>query len=129
MSLTASPKSSWRGRDLPAARMAVAEAQELVFSEADLAVCGHENWTRSTPAIGRGAMRAARPAGALVEELTDRELTVLRMLSGTANQREIGAALFLSINTVKGYAKSLYRKLDVSTRHEAVQRGHELNLI
>jgi ATP/maltotriose-dependent transcriptional regulator MalT len=44
-------------------------------------------------------------------------------------QREIGSALFLSINTVKGYAKSLYRKLDVTTRQEAVERGRALNLI
>jgi DNA-binding CsgD family transcriptional regulator len=53
----------------------------------------------------------------------------LRMLPGTASQREIGAALYLSINTVKGYAKSLYRKLDATTRHEAVERARELNLI
>ena len=64
----------------------------------------------------------------LVEDLTERELSILRMLTGTANQREIGAALFLSINTVKGYAKSLYRKLDVTTRQEAVERGRALSL-
>ena len=51
------------------------------------------------------------------------------MLTGTANQREIGAALFLSINTVKGYAKSLYRKLDVTTRQEAVERARALSLV
>ncbi len=59
------------------------------------------------------AVRAAAQKGALFEELTDRELSILRMLPGTASQREIGAALFLSINTVKAYNKSLYRKLDV----------------
>ena len=42
------------------------------------------------------------------------------MLPGTASQREIGAALFLSINTVKAYNKSLYRKLDVGSRQDAV---------
>ena len=51
----------------------------------------------------------ARRPGVLFEELTDRELSILRMLAGSASQREIGAALFLSINTVKGYVKSLYR--------------------
>ena len=34
-----------------------------------------------------------------------------------------------SINTVKGYATSLYRKLDVTTRQEAVERGQALKLI
>jgi LuxR family transcriptional regulator, maltose regulon positive regulatory protein len=37
--------------------------------------------------------------------------------------------MYLSINTVKGYTKSLYRKLDVVTRADAVRRGHELGLI
>jgi LuxR family maltose regulon positive regulatory protein len=37
--------------------------------------------------------------------------------------------MYLSINTVKGYTKSLYRKLGVVTRADAVRRGHELGLI
>jgi LuxR family transcriptional regulator, maltose regulon positive regulatory protein len=31
--------------------------------------------------------------------------------------------MFISVNTVKGYTKSLYRKLDVTSRQAAVQRG------
>jgi LuxR family maltose regulon positive regulatory protein len=65
----------------------------------------------------------------LAEELTDRELAVLRALRGPLTAREIAAELYLSINTVKGYTKSLYRKLGVDTRAQAVQRGHELGLI
>jgi LuxR family transcriptional regulator, maltose regulon positive regulatory protein len=114
--------------DLPAARRSVAEAQELVASEPIWPFVARE-LDEVDARIGRGAMRAAHPSGVLVEDLTDRELTLVRMLPGTANQREIAAALYLSINTVKGYAKSLYRKLDVSTRQEAVQRARELNLI
>jgi LuxR family maltose regulon positive regulatory protein len=60
--------------------------------------------------IGRGSMRLARRPGVLVEEVTDRELTLGRRLSRTASQHEIRAALPSSINTVKGYAKSRYRK-------------------
>jgi LuxR family maltose regulon positive regulatory protein len=114
--------------DLPAARSAIAAARELIetepiwpFVQRDLA----EVEVR----VGRGAARKARRPGVLVEQLTDRELSILRMLPGTASQREIGSALFLSINTVKGYAKSLYRKLDVTTRQEAVERGRALSLI
>jgi LuxR family transcriptional regulator, maltose regulon positive regulatory protein len=79
--------------------------------------------------LGRGAVRAARRLGRLHEELTDRELSVLRALSGPATQRELGAELFLSINTVKGYTKSLYRKLGASSRSDAVERGRALGLI
>jgi LuxR family maltose regulon positive regulatory protein len=79
--------------------------------------------------MGRGALRAARRVGHIYEDLTDRELSVLRELSGPSTQREIGATLFLSVNTVKGYTKSLYRKLGASSREEAVERGRFLGLI
>jgi len=79
--------------------------------------------------MGRGVLRAARRVGHIYEDLTDRELSVLRELSGPSTQREIGATLFLSVNTVKGYTKSLYRKLGASSREEAVERGRFLGLI
>ncbi len=79
--------------------------------------------------IGRAAGRAARGREELAEELTDRELAVLRALRGPLSAREIGAELYLSVNTVKGYTKSLYRKLGVVTRVDAVRRGQELGLI
>jgi LuxR family maltose regulon positive regulatory protein len=79
--------------------------------------------------IGRGAARAARRDGQLFEELTDRELSLLRALQGRLSQREIGTELFLSLNTVKSYTKNLYRKLGAASRAEAVQRGRELGLI
>ena len=69
--------------------------------------------TQAEIRIGRGAARAARRSGALVEELTDRELSVLRCHAGHREPARDRAALFLSINTVKAYNKSLYRKLGV----------------
>jgi LuxR family maltose regulon positive regulatory protein len=45
------------------------------------------------------------------------------------NRREIGAELYLSVNTIKGYTKSLYRKLDAASRPETVRRGRQLGLI
>lgn len=47
--------------------------------------------------------------------MTDRELSLLRALQGPLSQREIGAELYLSVNTVKGYTKSLYRKLGAAS--------------
>ncbi|HYP46226.1 MAG TPA: LuxR C-terminal-related transcriptional regulator [Propionibacteriaceae bacterium] len=79
--------------------------------------------------IGRGATTEAHARGALAEELTDRELSILRALRGPLSAREIGSEMYLSVNTVKGYTKSLYRKLGVVARADAVRRGHELGLI
>ena len=79
--------------------------------------------------IGRAAATSARTQGALIEELTDRELAILRALRGPLSAREIGAEMYLSINTVKGYTKSLFRKLGVATRADAVRRGQDLGLI
>ena len=79
--------------------------------------------------LGRVGACTAVGSGALAEELTDRELSILRALQGPATQREIGAALFLSINTVKAYNKSLYRKLGVASRQDAVTAARELGLI
>jgi DNA-binding CsgD family transcriptional regulator len=77
----------------------------------------------------RGAAEDQPRTGVLIEELTDREQAVLRALTSDATQREIGAALYLSINTVKGYTKVLYRKLGVVTRQDAVRQARALGLL
>jgi len=64
-----------------------------------------------------------------LEELSDRELSVLRMMSGDMSQREIGNQLFISFNTVKTHSKNIYRKLGVSHRSEAVARARQLDLL
>jgi LuxR family transcriptional regulator, maltose regulon positive regulatory protein len=76
-----------------------------------------------------GRRSRARDRSLLAEPLTDRELAILRALRGPLSAREIGAELYLSINTVKGYTKSLCRKLGVDTRADAVHRGQEIGLI
>lgn len=60
---------------------------------------------------------------ALRAQLTPRELTVLRLLSTHLSYAEIAGRLYLSVNTVKTNLKSLYRKLDVASRSEAVERA------
>jgi LuxR family maltose regulon positive regulatory protein len=42
---------------------------------------------------------------------------------------EIGDALFVSVNTVKAHLRSIYRKLDVRNRREAVDRAKMLRLL
>jgi LuxR family maltose regulon positive regulatory protein len=62
-------------------------------------------------------------------DLSDRELAVLRLLATDLTQREIGEALYVSFNTVKSHVKSIFRKLDVATRPDAVSRARELGLL
>lgn len=75
--------------------------------------------------------RAAAPpeAGGLVEELTDRELAVLRYLPSPMSQREIASELYVSLNTVKTHCKAIYRKLAVGDRKAAVQAARDINLL
>lgn len=65
----------------------------------------------------------------MVEHFTDRELLVLRYLPTMLKASEIAADLFLSVHTVKTHLRSIYRKLDVTTRKDAVDRARDLNLI
>jgi LuxR family maltose regulon positive regulatory protein len=126
--LTALAKVELDGHDRAAARAVLTEARDVVDNEpvAPLTVRRLEAVEHRA---GRTAVRDARRAGALVEELTDREQAILRALGGDATQREIGDALHLSINTVKGYTKILYRKLGVGSREDAVREGRALGLI
>lgn len=66
---------------------------------------------------------------ACADPLTEREIAVLRLLRGTLSLREIGQELFVSPNTVKTHAQAVYRKLGVSTRHDAIRRGRELGIL
>jgi LuxR family maltose regulon positive regulatory protein len=65
----------------------------------------------------------------LVEPLTDREFAVLRLLPGRLTQREIGDALYMSMNTVKTHVRNIYRKLAVSSRDEAVEAARSVGLL
>lgn len=61
--------------------------------------------------------------------LSDRELEVLRYLRGRLDNREIGGLMFISVNTVKTHLQSIYRKLGVESRTEAVRRAREVGLL
>jgi LuxR family transcriptional regulator, maltose regulon positive regulatory protein len=61
--------------------------------------------------------------------LTAAELRLLPLLSTHLSLPEIAQELFLSRNTIKTQANSIYRKLGVSTRSQAVARSRELGLL
>lgn len=64
-----------------------------------------------------------------VSALTMAELRLLPLLCSHMTAAEIAAELFLSPHTIKAQAKSIYRKLQATTRHQAVTRARELELI
>jgi LuxR family maltose regulon positive regulatory protein len=66
---------------------------------------------------------AARAAG-----LSDRELDVVRYLPSRMSSAEVAASLYISLNTLKTHLRSIYRKLGVSTREEAIRRAEELGI-
>jgi LuxR family maltose regulon positive regulatory protein len=70
-----------------------------------------------------------RPRTLLLEPLSEREAAVLRFLPTMMSNGEIAAELFVSVNTVKTHLKSIYRKLDVPDRREAVRRARDLELL
>ena len=65
----------------------------------------------------------------VAEELTPKELEVLRLLATRLSRREIGARLYVSLNTVKTHQRAVYRKLRVEHRGAAVSRARELGLL
>ena len=70
---------------------------------------------------------AAAAAGTLpIEPLSAQEERVLRLLAAGRSNPEIAGELFVSVNTVKGHVKSLYRKLNVRNRLEAAEAARRL---
>ncbi len=69
------------------------------------------------------------PSALLVEHLTERELTVLHYLPTMLKAGEIASDLYVSVNTVKAHLRSMYRKLGVSNRREAVERARTVGLL
>ena len=73
--------------------------------------------------------RGPAEPGLLVERLSEREVEVLRMLRSEFSMPEIAGHLYLSVNTVKTHARTIYRKLDVNRRSAAVARGRQLGYL
>jgi LuxR family maltose regulon positive regulatory protein len=69
-----------------------------------------------------------RRTNGVPDPLSDRELTVLRLLGGTLSRRDIGRELGISTDTVKSHVRAIYRKLGVASRPEAVERAKDLGI-
>ena len=81
-------------------------------------------------AVLRTQIRALEePDGRWASSLTSAELRLLPLLATHLSFREIGDRLFVSRNTVKTQAISVYRKFGVSSRSDAIERAVELGLV
>jgi LuxR family maltose regulon positive regulatory protein len=79
------------------------------------------------------AVRAAQPGSGesrrgLIEPLTQAELRVLKLLP-TSSYLQIADTLYVSHNTVKTHMRSVYQKLEVTSRSEAIRRAIDLRLL
>jgi DNA-binding NarL/FixJ family response regulator len=94
----------------------------------------HKDWPARKIA---GAVRLVGLGGTVFERqdptpalgLTDRERSVLELMAAGATNPEIALSLHLSRHTVKEHTSSVYRKLGVRNRTEAVQRAQRLGLL
>jgi len=92
-------------------------------------------WAHRPPplrAIDGDSVNAPAPtadAGAAPESLTEREVAILKLLSGPLSQRELAGALYVSHNTVKTHLRAIYRKLGAASREEAVIRARQAGLL
>ena len=87
----------------------------------------------SLPEVATSNVQPSTRAGdswetACVVSLTRRETQVLKHLAEFCSNEEIAADLVLSLNTVKTHMRSLFQKLSVTRRADAVRRGRALGL-
>jgi LuxR family maltose regulon positive regulatory protein len=82
--------------------------------------------------LGKAGVPILRPSTStqgLFEPLSPRELEVLRLLPSGFTAEELADQLIISVNTLRSHLKSIYAKLGVHSRHEAVARATELDLL
>jgi LuxR family maltose regulon positive regulatory protein len=72
---------------------------------------------------------APSPGQAASDVLSERELEVMRLLATDLSGPAIANELVVSLNTLRTHTKSIYTKLDVNSRREAIRRAQELRLL
>jgi DNA-binding CsgD family transcriptional regulator len=95
------------------------------------AVLGAQPGTPAGPPGAASAEAAPSPAPDRMptEHLTERELTILRLVGTGRTNKGIAEELFVAEGTVKAHVASVHRKLGVRSRAEAVSRAADLGLL
>ena len=123
----------------PSAKIIVFGSPDDTAGIAAAMACGvrsYLRWDTACPILlatlaGILANSRTRPSsvGDTCIELTERELQVLRGMSCGQSNSEIGAGLSVSEDTVKTYARRLFRKLEAADRAQAVAVGFRRGLV
>ena len=133
------------GRE-PEARETLSQALEAaaggVFQPFDALLKSHADWMRgqlqalSCNAVSQQLLThfptaAPRPSveNSTTEQLSSRELAVLRLIAQGCSNQEISEQLFISLHTVKTHASHINSKLGVERRTQAVARAKELGVL
>jgi LuxR family transcriptional regulator, maltose regulon positive regulatory protein len=110
--------------DLAGARTLMQEIDEILRRQPDLGtLAGEAQALRDQLAGQHGRITVG------ASTLTTAELRLLPLLSTHLSLREVAAELFVTRNTIKSQAMSIYRKLDAPSRSRAVARARELGLL
>jgi len=123
------------GRAALEVSLAKAESLGVVRPFALAGPCTQELLSVRAAANGRGpfAARVTAARAVVVSDpavlLSERELTILALLPSMLNAREIAAEFTVSVNTVKSHIRSIYAKLGVTSRREAVERAQDIGLL
>jgi LuxR family transcriptional regulator, maltose regulon positive regulatory protein len=111
-------------RESVKARALLVEAESLLARQS-----GFEALTRECASLKAEVEAVGDLSDGRSSRLTDAELRLLPLLATHLSFREIGERLFVSRNTIKTQAISVYRKLRVSSRSDAVEQATELGLL
>jgi LuxR family transcriptional regulator, maltose regulon positive regulatory protein len=122
------------GLELTRAHLALAEpgAARTVLTEAERVLELRPNMgslAQEAKELGDRVAATTGSDGAWAMSLTGAELRLLPFLATHLMFPEIASRLFISRNTVKSEAVSIYRKLGVSSRSEAIERAVEVGLL
>jgi LuxR family transcriptional regulator, maltose regulon positive regulatory protein len=110
--------------DVDGARTLLREAEDVIQHRPEMGTLG-----RQAQELRAQLANVASFDGGWASTLTAAELRLLPLLTTHLSFREIAERLYVSRNTVKSQAISVYRKLDASSRSEAIERAIELGLV
>ena len=106
------------------------ESDEADFIRRVLSACSKR--PVAAPATAAPAPETApqlAAGSAAPDSLTNRELDVLELLAERLQNKEIASRLCVSTHTVNYHLKSVYAKLGVGNRRQAVSRAHEMGIL
>lgn len=119
-----------KGEQVGALEIFLRQDNSTLEAIVNLASANNTIWLES---LSRLAIERLKERNSLVknsgEQLTSREIEVLKYLVSENSVVSIGQTLHISKNTMKTHLRNIYRKLDVNGRHEATKKAKEFFII